>query len=483
MFYNSHIIFTLQQGGANSLNSITKRWVRGSLLITILVLLMAQVIFIWSIINNYYSSAQFLLENRAQTVLTQLDLSDTDSDAAKALVLRRLVEQFTDKDKFELMLLNNDGNIVLSSSGYVSSSTDIPPDFINAQQDGGIGDTVYSNDSGERVMAVSVLLDDVLDEFSAVRIVTSLTLIDNTIVVYAWVSLIIGLAILLFSVWSGVFFIRSIVHPISAIEKTAEKIAKGNFDIRIAEDKRQDEIGKLVHTINDMASELEQTEKMKNEFISSVSHELRTPLTSIKGWVETLRDTKDASDDLYRRGFSVLSSETDRLYDMVEELLDFSRMQHGIVPECKYLDLAAEVSDCVLTVEQRAHHAGVIIAFEEPELPVPVYADPARLRQSFINLLDNAVKYSKAHSTIHVEICTDKKTAYVYIKDAGRGISKEDLPLIKTKFYKGKGSLGGNGIGLAIVDEIAIAHGGTLTIESELGKGTTAIFALPLHNK
>ncbi len=468
---------------AKRLNSITKRWVRGSLLITILMLVLAETIFLWAVITNHYSSVQFALENRAQTLLTQANLSDATSAQSKSLVLRRLVEQFTEKDKFELMLLNNQGHIVLSSSGYVSGTSEVPQDFSDALLQGNMADGIFYTDTGEKTMALTLLLNSAVEDFSALRIVTSLTLVDSTIVIYIWVSIFILAVILLFSVWSGLFFIRSIVNPIAEIEKTAEKIAKGNFDIRLQEEKRQDEIGKLVNTINHMAAELEQAEKMKNEFISSVSHELRTPLTSIKGWVETLRDTKNPPEELYTRGFSVLGNETDRLYNMVEELLDFSHMQHGIVLNCNYLDLTAEVSESVIIVLQRANKEGVNIIFDEPPLPIPVYADAARLRQAFINLLDNAVKYSPKNSDITVSIKTHQNSASVIIKDNGKGILKRDLPHIKTKFFKGKNSLSGNGIGLAVVNEIAVAHNGALDIDSVYTKGTSVKFTLPIKRK
>ena len=116
----------------------------------------------------------------------------------------------------------------------------------------------------------------------AVRFVTSLTLVDQSIAALVAFSLALVTAVVLFSVWTGMFFIRSIVRPIGEIEATAAKIAEGNLDTRI-ENKYNDEIGKLSDTINHMAGELDKTERMKNEFISSVSHELRTPLTSIKG--------------------------------------------------------------------------------------------------------------------------------------------------------------------------------------------------------
>ena len=143
-----------------------------------------------------------------------------------------------------------------------------------------------------------------------------------------------------------------------------------------------------------MAEGLEETEKMKNEFISSVSHELRTPLTSIRGWVETLRTLDDPADENYRKGLEIINNETGRLYNMVEELLDFSRLQNGrIRMDCRPLDLVAELTDAVLFCEARIQREGLVLSYTEPEEMIPVYADPDRLRQVFINIMDNAIKY------------------------------------------------------------------------------------------
>ncbi|MEG2697581.1 MAG: HAMP domain-containing sensor histidine kinase, partial [Ruthenibacterium sp.] len=191
-----------------------------------------------------------------------------------------------------------------------------------------------------------------------------------------------------------------------------------------------------------------------------------------------IRNPEDAA---YRRGLQVIAGETDRLYDMVEELLDFSRMQNGIKLDAHVLDLVAEVSDSVLTVMQRVQLEGTRLCYEEPPLPVPVLADTARLRQVFLNILDNAAKYSPKNGTITVSVQSDGKEARVQITDEGRGISPEDLENVKIKFFKGKGAVRGSGIGLAVVDEIARAHGGRAEIESELGKGTTVTLCLPVY--
>ena len=231
-----------------------------------------------------------------------------------------------------------------------------------------------------------------------------------------------------------------------------------------------------------MAQDLSKTERLQNEFISSVSHELRTPLTSIRGWVETVAQIRDPDNESYRKGLSIIGRETDRLYDMVEELLSFSRLQSGVKLECEALDLVAELTDAVLFMEPRIHAEGLRLSYEEPELPLPIWADARRLRQVFVNVLDNAVKYSPPGGTITLDLLQDGDSVYVLVKDQGRGIAPEDLEHVKMKFFKGKGAVRGSGIGLAIVDEVMTALDGSVDIASQQGKGTTVTLRLPLHH-
>ena len=291
----------------------------------------------------------------------------------------------------------------------------------------------------------------------------------------------IGAAILLFSVWSGVFFIRSIVRPLDEVAQTANAIARGDLSARLPEGSDSDEIGRLCNTINQMAGELSKTERLQNEFISSVSHELRTPLTSIRGWVETIAHIRDPEDENYRKGLSIIGRETDRLYDMVEELLSFSRLQSGVKLDCCPLDLVAELTDAALFMEARIRAEGLHLVYEEPELPLPIWADAGRLRQVFINVMDNAVKYSLPGGPITLDLLQDGENVYVLIQDEGRGIAPDDLENVKLKFFKGKGAVRGSGIGLAVVDEIMTALDGSADISSELGKGTTVTLRLPIY--
>ena len=471
-------------------SGITRRWLCGSLLMTVLLVLLVEGMFLYSCTRSYYNSVQQTMYRRFSSISGQLKMYTGDTaqkaSASRSVALRRMVEQFSDKDKYEFMLLDSYGSVIASSSGTDAEGILTSADFEQAQETGdGMGVAIYRTDSSEMVMAVCCLVPYAAEDVAAMRLVTSLTLVQNQLKNVFLVSIVVVITILGFTVASGLYFVRSIVVPLGQVERTAASIARGELDVRLpVTGDARDEVDRLRGTINRMAEGLEETEKMKNEFISSVSHELRTPLTSIRGWVETLRTLDDPEDENYRKGLEIINNETARLYNMVEELLDFSRLQNGrLKMSCHPLDLVAELTDAVLFCEARIQREGLLLSYSEPEEMIPVYADPNRLRQVFINILDNAIKYSAPGGRITVKIWQGEYKAFIEIIDQGRGIPPEDLENVKTKFYKGSNSVRGSGIGLALVDSIMTAVDGTLDLKSTLGRGTVVTLGLPIYKR
>ena len=212
----------------------------------------------------------------------------------------------------------------------------------------------------------------------------------------------------------------------------------------------------------------------------TITHELRTPLTAIKGWAETLCMENDPQ--TIQKGVHVIVNETERLSQMVEELLDFSRMQSGRFSlQPATMDILAELGDAVLIYAEKAKRENIRMIYHEPERLPFVYGDKHRIRQVFINIIDNAIKYSNPGCmiTVGAEQVGDK--IQVTITDNGCGISEADLPRVKTKFFKANHSRRGSGIGLAVADEIIANHGGSLKITSELGVGTCVTITLPIE--
>lgn len=458
--------------------SITKRWIFNNLGVVFLALTVIEMTFIYAVQTYYYSSAKQYLISKINAVTSVLSIHSQDSAANFSAEMRNMLETFNEKDKIELMAINSKGRVVLTSSGFSPDANAAMPDYEDAM-DSGEGSYIGRLKSGEKIMAVSVPISGMNSEYSSVRMVTSLTDIDNTIKTYIVVVTVICLAILLIIITTGVYFAGSIVKPIRQISAIARKFATGDFSVRIKTNS-DDEIGDLCTAINHMADELSAAEAMKNDFISSVSHELRTPLTAIKGWAETMMLDGGGSSDTMKKGVGVIVTEAERLSQMVEELLDFSRMQNGrFTLRSENMDVLAELGDAVLIYSDKAMRENIQIIYNEPEMLPIVYGDKNRIRQVFINIIDNAVKYSSPGDTVTVTAEESDGMIRITVADTGCGISEADLSKVKTKFYKANHTRRGSGIGLAVADEIVNMHGGTLDIKSREGEGTAVIITLP----
>ena len=378
------------------------------------------------------------------------------------------------------MAINSKGRVVLTSSGFTPDAVDVMPDYEQAMSADTEASYIGKLSSGEKILAVSAPISSMNSEFSSVRMVTSLTEIDNTIKSYTIAVMTICAVIIFIIIITGLYFAGSIVRPIRQISSIARKFAMGDFSVRI-ENNSNDEIGDLCTAINHMADELSNAEAMKNEFISSVSHELRTPLTAIKGWAETLMIDGGGSPETMKKGVGVIVNETERLSQMVEELLDFSRMQNGhFTLQMANMDILAELGDAVLIYSDKARRESKEIIYNEPEMLPIVFGDKNRIRQVFINVIDNAVKYSSAGDTVTIKAFEENGKIIVSVADTGVGIKESDLAKVKTKFYKANHTRRGSGIGLAVADEIVTMHGGSMDIASEgEGLGTTVTITLP----
>ena len=461
--------------------SIATRWMVNTLSVIAVLLIIANIIIYYFTRQYYYGSAENYVVSEANATASVLARLYEDLAVSYSSEVRKVIEEFEMKDQMEMMSINKNGEVTLSSSGFSPDDNYYMPDYENAlNSEDGIG-VFLGNDGGENILAVTVMISQPSSSYNALRFVTSLKMVDNQLNAIMLMALIVSGAVILIVVMTGLYFVKSICVPLVAISATAKKLAKGNFSERI-EVKNNDEIGDLSRAFNDMADELENSEQIKNDFISSVSHELRTPLTAIKGWSETLEDGYDP--ETFTKGMKVIKDETVRLEQMVEELLDFSRIQTGRFSlQMSNTDIIAELEDALLIFGERARKEGVTLTYNEPEFFCVVYGDKNRLRQVFINIIDNAIKYNNPGGSVDIRAEKQETTMSITVADNGCGIAESDLPKVKAKFYKANNTRRGSGIGLAVADEIVSMHGGSLDIESELGVGTTVTITLPLVQK
>ena len=459
---------------------IARRWFVNTIGIVFVIL----VIFIASLSitvqSSVYSGIETSITGRVDELLNWLSVSSGGYVTSEFNAITRdyIENYFQDKDKMEIMALSRTGQVLITSTGFEPDQQPMPDYDLALQSEDGTGNWIGQLNTGEKVMAITRAVRDENGALvGSIRYVVSLERADQQMAFVVIILVLAGLFILLLLTFSGVYFIRSILVPVKRISASAKQIAQGDFDVRV-EKSKDDELGQLCDAVNDMAGELGAAERMKNEFISSVSHELRTPLTAIKGWAETLR--LGADQETAEKGMTVIIRESARLSGLVEELLDFSRLQSGRMRlSAARLDILAELDEAVYMFTDRARTERKELTYEENTSLSPVYGDRDRLRQVFVNIIDNALKYTQAGGVITVSSREAMGYVEVTVSDTGCGIPAQHLPNVKKKFYKANQLVRGSGIGLAVADEIAAMHGGSLRIESQVGVGTVVTIRLP----
>ncbi len=465
---------------------ITKRWLINVFGVILAVVVILVICLSLAVKSFYYGTVDQALSGRSNELVNVFSnyTTGTSSDFSAAAI--SYVEDFSDKELMELMVINSAGRVIITSTGFAPDENEPMEDYHTAvSSPNGYGRWTGKLLSGEDVMAVTrTISNNQGTHLGCVRYVVSLEPAKSRIMLTNILLIIVGLLIVVFVAISGMYFVRSIVNPVRELSDTAKLISQGDFKAKM-EKLNDDEIGDLCDSINDMATALDASEQMKNDFISRVSHELRTPLTAIKGWAETMQFGMPDS-ETFEKGMNVIAKESTRLTGIVEELLDFSKIQSGrMILQTERIDILAELDEAIYMLKERAVSEGKHLLYDEPDILPPVLGDRNRLKQVFINILDNALKYTQADGMIGVQAYFDKNTdtIKIVVADNGFGISSDDLPKVKDKFYKANQQIGGSGIGLAVADEIVNMHNGSLELESGLGVGTTVTISFPVYHE
>ncbi len=458
-----------------------RRWMKSTVLVIGIVLFVIVSLFAFFIHNYYTVTTLNGLKTKAQTATDFFANYISRTYAEYYDSAYRYTETFSDNDKIELQFVDTNGRVMMSTNGIVAGISPKTADVERALETGKISDWTGVSGTGENIMAVSAPVFYSGDKVIGVmRYITSLRLVERQTWLMTGIALAIAAVIMLFVIVLNLTFSRSVLEPMGEITGVAKRIAEGSYGVQISGDYK-DETGEMVKAINEMSLKIARSEKTQSEFISSVSHELRTPLTAISGWAETLSYNKSMDEEM-SRGISIISKEANRLTKMVEELLEFTRMQDGrFTLNIEKIDIVAELEDAVFTYRELLKQDDMQFEYSPflDEMPM-IPGDPARLRQVFLNLFDNAAKYAHDGKRINVSIKLDSEYVIISIRDYGSGIPEDEIENVKKKFYKGSNAKNrGSGIGLAVCDEIIRYHGGKFILENAEGGGLRASIYLP----
>ncbi len=464
------------------IGGLQKRWLLNTVGIVFILGMICVLAVTVAFAAYYYSGIESDLTYRAKTTTDFFTdyMNQSYKDFYQSCI--HYAYNYEDRNKLELQFIDTKGRLVASSYGNLAVDAPKTPEIDEAVSIRGIRPYVGTDpQTGERIIAVSsAMIYSNGEVIGVLRYVTSTKVVDwQVFVVFLFAMGMLGV-VMLVVVFSSNYYVRSILIPVNEITEKAKRIAAGSYGIQI-ETQYDDEIGELAETINDMSDQINRNEIIQRDFISSLSHELRTPLTAITGWSETLLSYENLDRET-RRGMKIISRETKRLTEMVVDLLDFTRIQNDrMTLNIKPTDIRAEFEDTVYMYSSRLTQDGITLEYLDNEQDIPeIPCDPERIRQVFLNILNNAAKHGGEGKRIEASMAAEGDFIVIRVRDFGPGIPEDELPLVKKKFYKGSSKAQGTGIGLAVCDEIIAMLNGTLELENAEGGGTLVTIQLPI---
>ena len=461
------------------MQSIRKKLTGNYMAVALFTVLLLESVFMVVLSQYYLGGVERILNNDAEAAANFFNhYADQGDIYTKS---NYIFENMDVEENALIEVLDTNGRVVIDSTGASSGEIVTTNDFSQALS-GRVNSWLGRSDLDEFIIAVSAPIYDNDTVVGVLRYVSSLEPAYRIIFQYMIYMIVFGLFVIGMAFVFSRAMSKRILVPIQELVRVTEEVAQGNYKVTAIK-YHNDEIGQLVDAVNVMTKEITRADQAKNEFISSISHELRTPLTSIKGWAETLQDLQD-DPAVTQEGLAIIGRETDRLIILVNDLLDFSKLQaHRIELKKTEFSIKQLLTDVHNQFVIRCHQEKIKMTLLTDNRESWVFADYNRLKQVFINIVDNAIKFTagrpKAEIKISSQVLDDQ--IVMIIEDNGSGISTEDLKRVKEKFYKGSSNKSGTGLGLSIASEIMELHGGKMLIDSIQEKGTKVVLLMPYY--
>lgn len=316
-------------------------------------------------------------------------------------------------------------------------------------------------------------------EIGAVLLTSKISPVDATINTLRTQLIYISFIMIILSLIIALIVSRQFSKPITKLSISAKELSQGNYGVEFRADGYK-EIKELSDTLNYTAKELSKLEDLRRELMANISHDLRTPLTLISGYAEVMRDIPGESNS---QNAQIIIDEAKRLSLLVNDVLEISKIEQGAVEiEFKEFDLSAAMEEVINSVSEMTKSKGYIIE-SNIEKNIIVKADKTSLMQGFYNLLANAINYTGEDKFVGVTLTEEDNQIIIAVKDTGIGISKEEQLHIWDRYYKGKSHhkrpTVGTGLGLSIVKSATLIHGGTCSVDSKEGEGSSFYIKIP----
>ena len=390
---------------------------------------------------------------RQFSVLATVEKEDFHSAAFK------FIEEFQHKDKLEIQIIDSEGNVFISSSGFMPTKNAMPDYLVALKSTSGSSYLETFSEDGEPLLCGTILLADMGEGSNgAIRWLVSLKNTNSYCFKLYLGMILIGVAILGVTAFSGYYFIKSVVRPIRRASVVAKKIAAGNFDARVPV-RGNDEVAELAKAFNNMADSLSRLEVMRNTFVANVSHDLRTPMTTISGFIDNILSGAIPTEkrDYYLK---LIRVEVARLARLVTSLLDISRIQAGDRKfDFQPFDICEMARRILISFENKIEAKHLDVEFVCDKERMIAQADHDAVYQILYNICDNAVKFSRESGKLSLSLSQNKEhKVVVSVYNEGEGIATADLPFVFERFYKVDKSRSTNkdstGLGLYIVKTI-----------------------------
>jgi signal transduction histidine kinase len=450
-----------------------------TMVVLVLVIFILSGLFMNKMLEETYYNQRAAEMVRQGELLAQM-VADDEGESG----LNQKLEMIAQITQFAVLIANQEGVVWKSSKLFLGrrSSTRIDQDELQQLRQGiPVIRHGYSRRLETVVLSVLVPYQKENQVAGAVILQAPLSGLQAFIIKVRMLLVTETIGTLLLVTMMAFFLARGLVRPILEMVSATQEVATGNYSCKVPVTRR-DELGVLGNALNNMARAVERSIKVQKDFVTNVSHELRTPLAIIKGYAESLQDNLVDKEADRQKHLQIIIDEVDRLGRLSSDLLDIAQLEAG--------DLRLNIQELNLQVFVAEVFSKLIREADEKQVALDnavleqtrVQADHDRLFQVLINLVGNAIRYTPQGGRITVYACKTADGVTIRITDTGRGILPDDLPYIWERFYTADPSRqrsGGRGLGLAITKSIVEAHGGTISVESTVGQGTTFSIWLP----